>query len=490
MARISRRHICQAANASVLAAALALPAGLSIAAANSQGLNGGTAGAPAQTTEPPPSPPGPSDPTGPETPPSPSADSDPPIDPDTPTEETTSPPSTPNGTPDTTQPTGPGTTDEPTSDTSPEQNAGVDEATTSLTEEKERVPEELTGTVEALITIVTTVDSPETLPQDKQGIIESAENLSVALAAISDPRTPPELRKELTAIVKQVTAALEAFNAPGVPPEERSMLILVAKRTTSTLDMICDPDTPQDVRDPMIATVKDTTYAAMMSHSGSPAGSTDATQPTNPGPQQDVSNNLVPVSSSSEIVQDRRTPPKEREELAKITQQVSALLKRISDPRTSPGDRSKAKKELDEKTSRMRDQQEDSASAQKRPEESLGKAAAFCTSAIFETTRESDLMAGLERLVPAQWEDEGVKDFWKAEEKSNDMLEVLAQLRNNEHTHGPFEVVPLVTALAELVPRDELFGTLGGSALSCRQTAKYLNEEGITVGTWPTKTSE
>ena len=77
----------------------------------------------------------------------------------------------------------------------------------------------------------------------------------------------------------------------------------------------------------------------------------------------------------------------------------------------------------------MKDQQEESAAAQKRPKESLGKAAAFCTSAIFESTRESALIKGLKPLVPDQWEEEGVKDFWEAKEKNNQTLDVLAQLR-------------------------------------------------------------
>src|SRR5690606_24302834 len=142
------------------------------------------------------------------------------------------------------------------------------------------------------------------------------------------------------------------------------------------------------------------------------------------------------VSSSSDIMHDQRTPDDERERLAETTEQVSALLKKISDPATSQQDRSEAEKELDEKTSRMKDQQEDAAEAQKRAKESLGKAAALCTSAVFETAGEAELMDGLAELVPAQWEDEGVKDFWKAEEKSDETLDVIAQLRSNEQAHG------------------------------------------------------
>ncbi|MGW4024016.1 hypothetical protein [Streptomyces sp. NPDC005009] len=368
--------------------------------------------------------------------------------------------------------------------------------TTSLNEEKEKVPEELAPAVDTLMDIVGSLDAPETLPQDREGIIESAENLTTALEVISDPSTPPELRKQLTELVKQVTSTLKVINDPRIPPEERSMLILVVKRTTSTLDIICDPKTPQKLRGLLIAIVDDTHYALERSPDGTQSGSANGSQsPENgqspdesKGPDQDQSTAML-LGSSSEIMHDRRTPPRERERLADITQQVSSLLKKVTDPKTSQKERSEAKKELDERTTRMKEQQEESASAQDRPEESLGKAAALCTSAIFEAASESSIMRGLEKLVPAQWEDEGVKDFYKAKEKSEDQLDVLAQLRNNEDSQAPFDVVPLVTALAEIVPRDRLFGDLSGSAFYCQQTASYLDEEfGITVGTWLTRT--
>ncbi|MFC9290518.1 hypothetical protein ACFT0E_28340, partial [Streptomyces sp. NPDC057052] len=362
-----------------------------------------------------------------------------------------------------------------------------------LEEEKEKLPESLAPTVETLITVVDSVEDPQTSPQDRQGVVESAENLSTALAAISDRGTPPELRKELTAIVAQVTSALDAVSGPRVPAEQRSMLILVVKRTTTLLDVICDPRTPQVVRKQMIMILEDTTYVVARSQDESQAGSANTGEgpPGRLGPKQTTGNTLVLVSSSSEIMHDQRTPPKEREQLAKTTQQVSALLSKISDPRTSQKDRSRATKELGQKTSRMKDQQEQSVAAQERPKEALGKAAAFCTSAIFETTPESTLMRGLKKLVPPQWETEGVKDFWKAQEENDDTLDVLAQLRNDERTHGPFEVAPLITALAELVPHDKLFGSLGGSAAYCEQTAAYLEKEsGVTVGTWLGRTGD
>ncbi|MFJ9718708.1 hypothetical protein ACIRPQ_22670 [Streptomyces sp. NPDC101213] len=515
MARISRRHVFHAASASVLAAALALPAGLMTAAGNAPSPNENRAGAPARTTAPPPSPSpppsAPGDPTGPATsassPPGPA----PPSEPSDPSETATSPSSPPSGTPDASEPSEPGGTDDhtdggtdggtggetdgetdgdadgQTTETPAEQQAEIVEATTTLNEEKEQLPEDLASTVETLITVIDSVEDPETSPQDRQGVVESAENLSTALAAISDRGTPPELRKELAAIVTQVTSTLDAVSSSRVPAEQRSMLTLVVKRTTTLLDAICDPRTPQAVRKQMITIMKDTTYVVARSQEEPQAGSahTSRDSPGSLGSNQAIGNTLVLVSSSSDIMHDRRTPPKEKERLANITQQVSTLLRKISDPRTSQKDRSRATKELDQKTSRMKDQQEESASAQERPKEALGKAAAFCTSAIFESTPESALMRGLKELIPPQWEAEGVKDFWKAQEKSDDMLDVLAQLRNDEHTHGPFEVAPLIIALAELVPHDKLFGSLGGSAAYCEQTAAYLEKDsGITVDTW------
>ncbi|MFF6995429.1 hypothetical protein ACFY93_10775 [Streptomyces sp. NPDC008313] len=399
-------------------------------------------------------------------------------------------PSTPDGTPDATEPSGPGDTGDQTPEPPPEQNEEIDQAMTTLDKEKDRVPAELTASVEVLITIISMVENPRALPQDRQGVTKSAKNLSTALAAISDPNTPPGLRKELTTVVKQVTTTLKVVSGPRVPSEQRSLLILVVARTTSTLEMICDDKTPRNVRDWMIAITKDTAYAAERSQSGAHGGAADdsRTAAGSESAKQITLNTLLPVSSSSDIMHDRRTPSKNREQLAEVTQEVSALLKKISDPQTSEKERSEATEELEKKVSRMKGQQEQAAAAQERPEESLGRAAALCTSAVFESTPESALRKGLKKLVPAQWQDEGIKDFWKAKEKSNETLDVLAQLRNNERTQGPFEVVPLITELADLVPHDKLFGSLGASALYCEQTATYLDEEfGVTAGTWLTE---
>lgn len=484
MARISRRYVIHAVNASLLATALAVPAGMTVATAEPRGTNRGTAEAVVRSTEPPPSDPGEGPTT---TPPTPS-----PSEPDEPDSPTTSSTAPSNGTSDdATSPTS-GETDGQTSEPPPEQEteaeteAEADEVTTGLAEEKEQVPEELAPAVDTLLGIIGALDTPETSPQDREGVIESAENLSIALAAISDPRTPPELREQLIAIVKQVTSTLEVVAGSGVPDEEGSLFILVVKRTTSALDIICDPRTPEELRSRLIAVVGETNYALKQSEERRPSGSANAWRSRKADTVQSTS---MLLGASADIVHDRRTPPKEREELAEVSRQVSSLLRKITDPQTSRKERSAAEKEMEDRTARMKDQQEESASARKGPKESLGEAAAVCSSAVFESVRDSSLMGGLRKLVPAAWEDEGVKDFWKAKEKSDDQIEVLAQLRNNERSEAPFEVVPLITALAELVPRDKLYGTLGGSSLSCTQTAKYLEERfGVTAGSWLTRT--
>jgi hypothetical protein len=198
------------------------------------------------------------------------------------------------------------------------------------------------------------------------------------------------------------------------------------------------------------------------------------------------------AGASTEIIQDKMTPQSSREKLAKSTRQVSRLLRKSSDPRASHEERSQARKALKDRTSRLKDEQEEAATAAApdgaQPDESLGKAAEVCINAIFKAVPEPTLIHGLKGLVPAKWRDEGVKDFWKSKVKSDELLDVLAQLRNDQQDRAEFKVVPLITELAQLVPREELFSMLTVSALSCEQTASYLDEEfGITVGTWLTE---
>jgi hypothetical protein len=362
-----------------------------------------------------------------------------------------------------------------TSEPPPEQKQEIKEVTTTLSEVAEEVPEELAPIVKRLATTVDAAEDPDTSPQDREGVVESTEELAATLEVIGDPRTPRELRGQLVEIVEQVTSTLAVTNDPEIPSEQRSMIILTMQRVTSALDMICDRETPQGLRGDLITIAGQVSLAVEQSQ----------------GEQSVVSVAMV-VGASMEIIQDEMTLQSSREQLAKSTRQVSRLLEKSSDPRASHEERSQARKALKDRTSRLKDEQEEAATAAEggggEPDESLGKAAEVCINAIFKAVPEPTLINGLKGLVPAKWRDEGVKDFWKSKVKSDELLDVLAQLRNDQQDHAEFKVVPLVTELAQLVPREELFSMLTVSALSCEQTASYLDEEfGITVGTWLTE---
>ncbi|MEV1064221.1 hypothetical protein [Streptomyces sp. NPDC050263] len=320
-----------------------------------------------------------------------------------------------------------------------------------------------------MTTTLETVEDPETTPQDRQAVIESTKELTSTLAVISDDSTPPELQEQLTPLVKQVTATLEVGNDPSVPPEDRSRLLLVVKRTASALDAIRAPETPQNLRGQLIDIVADANSALETSRGTEETGTT-----------------LMMTSTSAELGLDQDTRPADRPGLVDDAQQGNQLAKHMNDPRTPPEEQAEARQELRDRTPRMKDRQEDAASAQRLPEASLGRAAEVCTNAIFNAKPERELAKGLEDLVPQKWDTEGVKDFWKAKEERDDSLDVLAQLQNDEHTHAPFPVAPLITELAELIPGDDLLSTLGGKpASSCRQTAVYLEADaGITVTPW------
>lgn len=91
----------------------------------------------------------------------------------------------------------------------------------------------------------------------------------------------------------------------------------------------------------------------------------------------------------------------------------------------------------------------------------------------------------LKDLVPGSWRPEGVKDFWKSKEKSDILLDVLAELQNNQRVHAPIDIAPLITELAKVVPRSDLWSTIGSRASYCQSTAVYLDEDyGVAVGTW------
>lgn len=342
--------------------------------------------------------------------------------------------------------------------------------TTTLNARREDVPEELTSSVDTLTDTLKEVEDPDTSPQDREAVTDSAREVASALTVISDDSTPVELREQLTVLVKQVTSTLEAGQEPDVPPEDRSRLFLVVKRTTAALDTVTDSATSPKLQGLLPTIITDLNYASEQGRGGGELGVT-----------------ALRASSSMDLLSDSHVSQKQREELAEETARVSRLLRRASDPKSSPQERAEARQEMRDRTSRMKDEQEDASSGQEPPDASLGKAAEVCATAIFDTVSDRKLARGLKDLTPSSWDSEGVRDFWKASEEGDNVLDVRAQLRNNEHTHAPFQVAQLITGLAEILAGKDLIGTLGGkSTAHCRQTAVYLEEEGVTAGDWLT----
>ncbi|MFE5815521.1 hypothetical protein ACFQ6S_19210 [Streptomyces sp. NPDC056479] len=338
------------------------------------------------------------------------------------------------------------------------------------------------------------VEDPATSPQDRGAVIDSAKALAAALEVISDDNTPGKLQDRLTALVKQTTATLDAGQEPGVGPEDRSRLFVVVKRTTAALDTIADPKAPEKQGKQLAAIVKDVNYALEQSNGAGEMGGTAIF----------VSSSLsflITLNASSEqggVSQGQSSASQEasqgvrgkydeqQQQLADASEQVSRSMRRASDPKASSEDRADAQREVSERTTHMKDEQKESASDQDPPDAALGKAAEVCTNAIFGVVSDRKISNGLKGLTPSSWDSTGVKDFWKAKEEANDMLDVRAQLQNDEHAHGPFALARLIERLADVVPGNELTGTVGNAALHCTQTAFYLEEDGITVGTWLT----
>jgi hypothetical protein len=285
------------------------------------------------------------------------------------------------------------------------------------------------------------------------------------------------MREQLTGLVKQVTSTLTVGGDPRVPLEERSLIILVVKRATTTMGLICDPETPDELRGWLVTTVQQLSYALAQGQDSEQVRSAARGG-------QEIGPTALEVSNAAATAADPKTPEENREELARTTSEISSLLKKISSPSTSQEEKTQAEEAIRDRATRMNEQHEEAASAQGRPEEPLGKAAVVCVNAIFEAPPEDTLVRALRNLVPPKWGTEGVKDFWKTKDEGNDQLDVSAQLENNEHVHAPFEIAPLITVLAEIVPESKLLATLGKSARYCLSTADYLDEEGIPVGTW------
>ncbi|GHB77032.1 hypothetical protein GCM10010377_79200 [Streptomyces viridiviolaceus] len=361
------------------------------------------------------------------------------------------------------------------------------EVTEDLQQEREEVPEELVPSVEQLTTSLRAVQDPQTSTQERDGVIRIAQDVSSALEVVGDPETPRALRAQLAGLVHQVTSTLEAANTPGLQPEERRTVIWIAERSASALGVIGDRETPQELREQLAGTVKNVGSAvtraanahdAMVLENARPFGTAMAT----------ISDPNAPDEGRRELAQ---TTDDGRKELAQTTHEASSSLEEAGDPRLSDEERDEARKELEEQIDRMEKQLEEVASAQGLPDVQLGKAAEVCTNSLFDSVPDGTLTGNLKSLLPEEWNTEGVKDFWKSEEKGNDFLDVLTQLRNNEFADAPLEINRLIPKLADAVPASELFGITGSPALYCLRAAWQLDQDlGIRSGTWVKKAEE
>lgn len=437
-------------------------------------------------TEPPP--PTPTDPSGPPTPTDPSEPTKPsePSEPtkpdDTPTEGTQEP----DGTPETDQSPEPeGESDRTTPEPTVEQEKEIEEVTEVLIQETTEAPEELTRSVEKLTTVLRTVEDPEISPQEREGAIGSAKDIAAALEVINGPGTPAEVRGKLIGIVKQMVAALDAASDPGIPLEERAVTILTVQRCTSTLDMIGDPETPRELRDHLVNSIDQVYHVLMSGEGAAPA----------PAPGENAAKSGIRVTQRSrqdaatigvalETTGRSETSGGDRNGLAETADEASSSLQENSDPRVSDKDREEARRKADEQLARLNEQLKKVAFAQGLPDVPLGEAAEVCANALFKSVPDRALTPGLEKLTPEQWDTEGVKDYWKARESGSDSLDVQAQLQNNEYANAPFEVAPLVTGLADVVPANRLFGTVGIPGLHCLQSARHLDQQGVVAETW------
>ncbi|MFF8400230.1 hypothetical protein ACF06P_01095 [Streptomyces sp. NPDC015684] len=367
---------------------------------------------------------------------------------------TASSPTTSTGTPPPTPPTSPtGTSPRPTdtsaSDAETRQRRELDDVTAELDRRKADVPEELVPVVEQLAATLRAVQDPRNTPQQRNGTISSARQVDAALGVIDAPETPQAVREQLTGAVREVTSLLDAANRPGSPPEEQRTKSRLAYRASPALRTIADTGTPPEVREAVTRIVRKVRERA----DAGDARSMDAAKT---------------MTASLLIISDPNTPDQERKHLARTT-----------DEEGSSGD------EQDDWTERMKKEQEEAASAQGLPDESLTKAAEVCTNAVFDSVPDGTLSRHLKSVIPDKWETEGVNDFWKSDEAANDSLDVLVQLRSRQLSGANLEIEQLVPRFADAVPAGDLFMTLGPQGLHCLRAALQLDQDkGVASGSW------
>ncbi|WP_420782772.1 hypothetical protein [Streptomyces sp. LPB2020-019-1HS] len=486
MTGLSALTVALALSAGPVAAA---PAGPVTAAAPVGHGPPSAAGLPAGTDPPPPEPPPPTEPP-PNPPPEP-----PPPGPTTPDTTPSTPPSEPPETPtepgetqgpDDTSPTGEPSGprgDDTASSAAQQQIQAAGAVTADLDRLKDEVPGDLVPSVERLTATLRAVENPATPPQERDAVVRGARAVTVALKAVADPGTPAEVRTQLTGLVRQVATVLGTGSRPHLPQAERRTSGFVAERTASVLPVIADARTPGGLRDDLAGAASGALTAV--------GGTRPGHERTARGPQtRNAPSAARSVAVAASVAGSQGTPNEGRKETAQSAHQAGTALAKAEDPDASAKERDTARKELPGRIDRMEKELEKALAAEGLPDVPLGTAAEVCTDAVFDSAPEDTLGTNLRGLLPERWNAEGVKDFWKAEDKGNDVLDVLAQLRTDEYADAPVEVARLLPRLAATVPADRLFATLGKPALHCLQAARQLDERGVPSGSWVRKAEE
>lgn len=469
MAKTSRRHVSRTVCTMAVAAVLGWPAGMATVLAAPQAADEAAAGHPAQTTPPEtgPSPePSTTDPSSTE-----SDEQDP-----GPSTSASDEPQHSGDTGDDEQSPAPDEDDAAVEGAIADQQQAVEAVTAELNRVAAEAPKELSSSVARLTGVLQQTQTPRTSPQERESVVETAQDLTSALETISDSRTPGQVREDLIESVKQLVSALDVANDPGAPPEHRAAAVLTVRRTATVLKLIGDRTTSTELRKHLTRSVRQTNAALAMND--------DAKTPSGSAPRPSA-RSAARIGVALATISESETSDGSRNGLADGTDDASSAMRDSSDPTVSEEDRARARKELDRQLRRLEKLLGKEAVARGLPDTSLGKAAELCTNAVFESVSDRVLAGKLRQLNPPPWADKGVKDYWKSEESGNDSLDVHAQLRNNEHDEALFRVARLLTRLAEdVVPAPDLVPTVGTPGLHCLRAARLLDRQGVTAETW------
>ncbi|MFF9404243.1 hypothetical protein ACF1B0_01745 [Streptomyces anandii] len=363
--------------------------------------------------------------------------------------------------------------------------------TGELNEKKQKAPAELVPSVEQLTATLRAVETPHTPPQDRDAVIRGAQAVSSTLDVISRPGTPPALREQLTGLVRAVVSTLGAGNDPGTPAPDRHAVFLIAEGSASVLGVIGDRRTPQGLREDLAGIVHDVTSVATGRAPGSP-GEARRIRGVRTGPEDTESLGVAgSLANQLSLISDPGTSGEGRKDVARATHDASSSLDGANRSGASDEDRDQARKKLPGRVEQTRRQVEKELSAQSLPDVPLDKAAVQCTGSVFKHASEAAVGRHVEDLLPEEWNSEGVKEFWKAQEKDSDFLEVFTQLRNEKLADAPARIAQLIPRLADVVPAGDLFWILGPPSLHCLRAAAQLDEySGIESGSWVKKAQE